>query len=154
MTAKLATAKKGNVRPQGGFSFVGLLLLLGLAAGIYAAAMFIPVYFDHQSVKEAVRAGLSDAIHRTDDEIIEHIANYVNIGEHSVGTHMEEDPEGGPATEVRGLGLSAANIVVDRNEAKKSISATVDYTRRVVLKPTKNVRVLRFHFSHTEALPL
>ena len=126
--------------PSGKISFGGLVLLTLVAGGIYAGVMFVPFYVDNLDVKEAVAVAFNRSAQSSDDDalralIIERTSD--------LGNHWERDRFDRDIL-VPGLGLTPEQITIERSEVSGKIRIQVDYTRRVRLKPTKNVHTLRF----------
>ena len=67
--------RRPTVRPPSaprGLTSVGLLMLLGLAAAVYLAAVWAPVWIVHYEVKQVVRDHMNQAVrNREDAELVE-----------------------------------------------------------------------------------
>jgi len=116
-----------------------LLLLAVVAGGIYAVWTFSPAYLDNLDVQEAISVAFNQADKRSDDALKAIIVNRL----HRVGTHLADDGYGN-ITEKPGLGISADNIYVERDEVQGTLYIRVDYERQVKLKPTERWHTLRF----------
>lgn len=125
-------------------------MIVGLIGALYWAVVFGPAYLDNISMREA----LDVAVHTRggDEHVVEAVINRVNFGEHAFGYHYEEN-ENGEQVEVRGMGLTADNISVDRNEQAHTLKVMIDYTRPVRLKPTSTVRSVTFHLEQEGPIP-
>jgi len=126
--------------PSGKISFGGLVLLILVVGGIYLGAMFVPFYVDNMDVKEAVAAAFNRSPTADDDSLVRLIIERTS----QMGTHWETDQFDQDIL-VPGLGLTADNITIERSTVSPNVRIEVEYTRRVRLKPTHNVRVVRFH---------
>jgi hypothetical protein len=132
-----------RVRPYGKTNLVTVFLLLAVAAGIWLGALFSQPYLDNLNVKDAVAAAYADVnLGRTDDQIRNRILEEVNSPK--VGTHQERDRFGELVT-APGLGLTAENITIERNDVNRTVRIRVDYDRDVRLKPLQ--KVIRVHFN-------
>jgi hypothetical protein len=58
---------RGRRRERGAASWVTILMVLGIAAGAYAAVVFVPVWVLHYEVKQVVRDYGNQAIKNQDD---------------------------------------------------------------------------------------
>jgi hypothetical protein len=58
---------RGRRRERGAASWVTILMILGIAAGAYAAVVFVPVWVLHYEVKQVVRDYGNQAIKNQDD---------------------------------------------------------------------------------------
>ena len=58
---------RGRRRERGAASWVTILMILGIAAGAYAAVVFVPVWVLHYEVKQVVRDYGNQAIKNKDD---------------------------------------------------------------------------------------
>jgi hypothetical protein len=129
------------VQPRGSVNPVSVLMLLGLAGGLYWAVLFVPMYLDNMSMSEVLDVGIS-AAGGSDNDVVNSMLNRANLSADAIGSHLEEN-DNGEVVETKGLGLTADNITVTRDERR--IKVAIDYTRTVRLKPTQKVRVLTFH---------
>lgn len=125
--------------PSGKISFGGLVLLTLVAGGIYLGVMFVPLYVDNLDVKEAVAAAFNRSPTSDDSSLVNLIIERTS----QMGTHWETDQFDNDIL-VPGLGLTADNITIERSTVTPSVRIEVEYTRRVRLKPTNQVRVMRF----------
>jgi hypothetical protein len=131
------------VRPRGSVNPLSVVIIVAAIAGLYWAILYVPMYVDNLSVREAADVGIT-ASKADDERVIEAVLRRINFGQEAVGTHMEEDANG-DLVEKRGLGLTAENVTVDRNEQAKTIRVVIDYTREIHLKPSSKVRTVSFH---------
>jgi hypothetical protein len=134
------------VRASGKVNLIGVVLLAGIAGGIYWLIFFAPLYLDNMDVKTAVVSAYNDSGRISDEKL------KVKIKEAAaqIATHKEDDGYG-TIKEVKGLGLTDEQIVILRNEVAKTISIRVDYDREVQLKPLKKMK--RVHFSPNTSGP-
>ncbi len=126
--------------PSGKISFGGLVLLLLIAGGIYLGVMFVPVYVDNFTVKEAVTVAHNRIAQGADDESIR---NVIMERTSRLGYHWERD-RFDQNIRVPGLGLQPEQIIVERSMVTPSVKIQVDYERRVRFAPSKYVRTIRF----------
>ncbi|MFE8599233.1 hypothetical protein [Archangium violaceum] len=126
--------------PSGKISFGGLVLLILVVGGLYLGVMLIPVYADNFDVKEAVAVAFNRSPTSDDDMLRKVIIERTS----QVGTHWDTDKFDQDVL-VPGLGLTDENITIERSTVSPNVRIEVDYERRVQLKPTNNVRVIRFH---------
>ncbi|WP_143196059.1 hypothetical protein [Archangium sp. Cb G35] len=126
--------------PSGKISFGGLVLLILVVGGLYLGVMLIPVYADNFDVKEAVAVAFNRSP-TADDETLRRV---IIERTSQVGTHWDTDKFDQDVL-VPGLGLTDENITIERSTVSPNVRIEVDYERRVQLKPTNNVRVIRFH---------
>ena len=126
--------------PSGKISFGGLVLLLLVVGGLYLGVMLIPVYAGNFDVKEAVAVAFNRSPTSDDDMLRKVIIERTS----QVGTHWDTDKFDQDVL-VPGLGLTDENITIERSTVSPNVRIEVDYERRVRLKPTNNVRVIRFH---------
>ena len=126
--------------PSGKVSLGGVLFLALLAGGVYAAAMFGPLYVDNFDVKDAVAVAHNRAAQGADDAqlrdtIIERTGR--------MGTHWETDKFDRDYV-VPGLGLKPEQILIERSSVTPRVRIQVDYVRRVRLKPLDRVETVHF----------
>jgi hypothetical protein len=127
-------------RNSGESSLSTLLFLLVIAAGIYAAVMFVPPYVDNLNMREAVAVAHNLAA-RNPDTVLR---NVIRERTRDMGTHFEPDGMGSVRA-VAGLGLSDEQILIERNPVTQSVRIEVLYEKVVQLKPTQRTRTLRFN---------
>ncbi len=119
------------MKPAGPNRFGAFLLLSIVAVAIYAAVLFLGVFFDHYEVKQAIRVAHSHARQDVD----EMLRNRILRGSlHDVGTHWE-DAGTGNLEEAPGLGLREEDIVIQR-DANNRVLIRINYERRIRLKPS------------------
>jgi hypothetical protein len=130
-----------NVRKaRGAVSFFSLVLLLGLAAGGYLAWMFVPVYLDNLDVREATTAAFN---RMASDPDMDRVRVYVMDRQKRIGTHWEND--GRSRVEKPGLGLTDADVVIERDGGEHTGRVQVDYQREIKLWPTERFVSVDFH---------
>src|SRR5690349_8509157 len=138
---RMPLLREGLMRhPSGKISFGGLVLLILVVGGLYLGVMLIPVYADNFDVKEAVAVAFNRSPTSDDDMLRKVIIERTS----QVGTHWDTDKFDQDVL-VPGLGLTDENITIERSTVSPNVRIEVDYERRVQLKPTNNVRVIRFH---------
>ncbi len=118
-------------------------LLAALVAAIYSLILFGPAFVDNLSVREQMTAATTLGFSAPEDVVQERIVSRCNGGESAVGYHFEESDDG-TLTEVRGLGLTAENVAVYKDESTRTMTITVDYTRRIRLFPSQKYTTLHF----------
>jgi hypothetical protein len=131
-------------------TFLGYLMVAGLLAALYGVIMFGPLYIDHMEVKDTCNA----AFNRFKDVGREGLQADVldRLNRVPWATHEERD-EMDQVVEKPGLGLTEEDVVVEVNEQLKQVFLKVDYQRKVVLKPTNKVRIVKFHFERRDTPP-
>jgi hypothetical protein len=130
-----------NVRQtRGAVSLINLLLLLGLVAAGYLAWTFVPVWLDSLDVREASSAAFN---RMAIDPDLDRIRGYFLDRTKRSGTHWEN--EGGTRMEKPGLGLTGADVLIERDAAEHTGHIQVDYQREVRLWPTDRFVSVDFH---------
>lgn len=127
-------------KARGAVSVFNLLLLLGVAAAGYLAWTFVPVWLDSLDVREASAASFN---RMAIDPDLQRIRNYFLDRTKRIGTHWET--EGATRVEKPGLGLTDADVVVERDAAEHTGHFQVDYQREVRLWPTDRFVSVDFH---------
>ena len=118
-------------------SLGGLIFLLVVGGGIYAAVIFGPVYLEHYDVKQAVRTAVNQARVADDKTIRRDLMKAIgHVGSHKV---VQED-----GTVVEEPGITEEAVVIERDPATLTIRIRVEYYRDVQLRPTDKVRRLQF----------
>jgi len=130
---------------RGAVNPLSVLLIAAAIGGLYAVIMFLPPIIDNLSVREACDIGVHTAEKFGDEAVTNAVLNRINNGLDAIGSHIEEDPNGGPGVEKPGLGLTADNVTVTRDASVKIVHVSVDYTRSIRMKPTASVKVMTFH---------
>jgi hypothetical protein len=132
-------------------TFLGYVMIAGLLAGLYATVMFGPLYVDQMHVKDICNS----AFNRFKDVGAEGLKADVLTRLNGVdwATHEERDPETDQVVVKPGLGLTEEDVLVEVDERAKKVFLRVDYQRKVVLKPTEKVRVVKFHFERRDTPP-
>jgi hypothetical protein len=127
-------------KARGAVSLFTLVLLLGLAAGGYLAWMFVPVYLDNLDVREASTAAFNRMVADPDND---RVRGYLIDRSKRIGTHWES--EGGTRVEKPGLGLTNADVVLERDTGEHTGRVQVDYQREVKLWPSERFVSVDFH---------
>ena len=125
---------------RGAVSVLNLLLLLGLVAAGYLAWTFVPVWLDSLDVREASSAAFN---RMAVDPDLDRIRSYFLDRTKRIGTHWES--EGGTRVEKPGLGLTPADILIERDAAEHTGHIQLDYQREVRLWPTDRFVSVDFH---------
>lgn len=132
-------------RPRGAVNLVNLTLTVAVLSGGYLAWLYVPLWLDDLDVREALAAGAgqltSENLGMTEAAIQKTVAAKLAL----VGYHWEE--QDGKQVQVRGLGLEADDVQIERGADGKSGRLTVDYGRTVKLKPLEKYWTLKFHTS-------
>ena len=116
---------------------------------MWGAVTFSNVYLENLDMKTAIDSAFNQA-GRTSDETI--LGRVVEAGNH-VGTHKADDGFGN-LVEVKGLGLTADQVTIFRDEVRKTILIKVVYTQEVPLWPTKKIKVVRFVVTKEGPVPV
>lgn len=124
-----AAAKKPRLREaRGAITSVGLLLLLGLAGGLYMAWTWIPVYATHYEVKQVVRHFGSLAVKSRDDaQLVEAMIARIRALDQVVDEGPDGRRQARPALDVR-----PQDVTWERVEPS-SLHVAFDYERQVAL---------------------
>ncbi|MBE2251740.1 MAG: hypothetical protein IAE78_19535 [Myxococcus sp.] len=130
--------------------FLGYLMALSVFAALYAVVMFMPIVIDHGSAKDLVNSTFNAFREYGPDQFKVELLRRLN--EVTWATHIEED-EYGEKKEVTGLGLGEDDVFVEFDDRTKVLWVKVSYVRRVVLKPTDKVRVVKFTIERKEKPP-
>jgi hypothetical protein len=138
-----------NVRKaRGAVSLTSIVLLLVLAGAGYVAWTFVPMELDNLDVREAC----SSAFNRlANDPDTDRVRNYLLDRTKRIGTHWEG--EGGTRIEKPGLGLTEADIVIQRDASEHSARVQLDYQREAKLWPTDRFASVDFHVEKAGKLP-
>jgi hypothetical protein len=120
-------------------NLVNLTLLLLVGGATYAGWLLIPLWLDDLDVREAVSAGWGQLSYEPSDQ---RIRDSVLVRLRPVGTHWEE--QDGKQVEVRGLGLTAQDIQIERDAVASTGRVAIDYTRTVKLKPFERYYPVHF----------
>lgn len=130
-----------NVRKaRGAVSVINLLLLLGFVAAGYAAWTFVPVWLDSLDVREASSAAFN---RMAIDPDLERIRTYLLDRTKRIGTHWEGD--GASRVEKPGLGLTNADLILERDATEHTGRVQIDYQREVRLWPTDRFVSVDYH---------
>ncbi len=137
------------LRARGAVCLVTLALLLVVLAAAYAGWLYIPVYLDNLDMREAVVAAFNRMGTDPDDG---RIKAFLLSRTNAIGTHWET--QGGVRVEKPGLGLTEADLVLDRESfADRTGSVQVDYQREIRLWPSDTFKTLDFHVEKVGTLP-
>ncbi|HMK73631.1 MAG TPA: hypothetical protein VK454_09840 [Myxococcaceae bacterium] len=136
------------LRPRGAVNLVTLVLVLGVAAVAYLGWIFIPPWMDNLDMREATTAAFNRMAVDPDDS---RIRIFLLAKAKTTGSHWEN--RGGSRVEVRGLGLSESDIVIERDAESRSGRVSIDYQREIQLRPTDYFQTLDFHAEKAGPLP-
>jgi hypothetical protein len=114
---------------RGTASWVTVLLVLGLAAGAYAAVVFVPPAVLHYEVKQVVRDYGNQAIKNTDDERqIESMVQKIRSLDSVAGMD-----EAGRPTRIPVVDLHKEDVVWERSTSAPSLHVVFEYPRTLEL---------------------
>jgi hypothetical protein len=136
------------LRPRGAVNLVTLVLLLGVAAVAYLGWIFIPPWLDNLDMREATAAAFNRMALDSDDS---RIRTFLLAKAKTTGTHWEN--RGGTRVELRGLGLSESDIIIERDAESRSGRVSIDYQREIQLRPIEYFQTLDFHAEKAGPLP-
>jgi hypothetical protein len=119
-----ASAMQARRGERGEVSWVGLVLLLGAAAVVYAAFAWVPVYIRMQQVDEIVRGQVNLAVHEPDDARL--VADLVRRIR-ALDTVEVETAEGRTERVAR-IDLSPRDVVWERNPEKRNLHIAFSYS--------------------------
>lgn len=139
------------MKPRGKVNPVSVLVLLGIAGGIYWAVMYVPLYLDNLDVREAVDTAIS-RFHTTGPAAAEtwlhqRLTQRTTLG--VIGSHPELDDDGVEQI-VPGLDVDPDNITFDWDERNSELTVRVEYDRVIRLKPTQERRTVHFVVQHSK----
>jgi hypothetical protein len=133
---------------RGAVSFFTILMLLVLAVGGYLGWLLVPLWLDNLDMREASTATLNRLASNPDVEAVR--VFYLDRSKR-IGTHWVT--EGGTRVEKPGLGLTADDIVIERDPFEHTAHIQVDYQREVKLWPTERFATFDFHVEKAGRLP-
>ena len=138
------------MRPGGKVNLIAVVILGAVAYGIWWIITFSGIYLDNLDVKEAVAGAFNESNRKDDDKLAAAIFSKCNLS--SLGTHEDDDGWDNVKT-MGGLGLKNENVTIVRDEVANRISITVEYQRKVELKPFSKVRVVNFRVAKEGTIP-
>ena len=131
-------------------TFLGYVMVAALLAGLYAVIMFAPIYIDHMDAKDLVNSTFNQFREFGPEQFkIELLRRFLNV---QWETHRVEN-EYGEVTMEKGLLLDPEQVLVEFDDRTKVLHVRVEYERRVVLKPTDKVHVMKFVIERNEKPP-
>lgn len=139
------------MRPHGKVNLVGLVILGGLAYGVWWAVTYVPARMDHLDVQEAVKSTYNAARGGNELELQTRATLLAKLNDKTLGWHMAED-ESGNLVRKPGLGIKDEQITLVRDEVTNLYTVTVEYDRLIFLKPF-NKQELK-HFVATYSGPI
>lgn len=151
MSFREAVGSSRPVRPSGKVNLIAVVILGAIAYGIWWIVTFSGVYLDNIDVKDAVEAGYNVSGRSNDVDLMGVIFQKTNSSQ--VGNHEEDDGYGNVST-VKGLGLKEDNIVITRDDVRKTIKIVVEYKRKVILKPSAKVKWVPFRVVREGPIPV
>jgi hypothetical protein len=114
-------ARRGE---QGEVSWVGLLFLLAIAAAVYLAFAWVPVFVRKQQVEEIVRGQANSAVKNPDDAFL---ASDLARRVRALETVEVEDPAG-QRVRVPAVDLATQDITWERNRETRTLHVAFTYT--------------------------
>jgi hypothetical protein len=138
------------VRPSGKINLIAVVILGGIAYGVWWVFTFSGIYLDNIDVKEAVESGYNMSPRATDEMIALEVMGKCNM--EKLG-HHEEDDGYGTITVKGGLGVKPENVQVLRDTVTGRIAIVVDYQRKVLMKPLSKVKIVKFHVKREGPIP-
>ena len=136
------------LKARGAVSLFTMVLLLGLAGVGYAGWLYIPLFLDNLDMREASSAAFNRLAH---DPATERVRSYFLSRANSIGTHWEE--EDGTRVEKPGLGLTDADVTMERDALEHTARVEVDYRREARLWPLARFVTFDFHVEKVGKLP-
>jgi hypothetical protein len=135
------------LRARGAVSLLTLVLLLGLAAVGYLGWLLVPIWLDNLDMREVSTATFNRMAADPDDD---RMRVYFLSRTKRIGTHWET--EGDTRVEKPGLGLTDADILIERDPFEHTARIQVDYQREVKLWPTERFASFDFHVENAGKL--
>lgn len=130
---------------------LGYLAVLGVFAALYAVVMLGPLWVDHMSAKDLFNSSFNAYRELPiPDAFKGQLIRKFNAVEWA--SHQEVD-DAGEVKEMPGLGLTDDDVIVEFDENTKVLWVKVNYSRRLVFKPTDKVRVFKFTLERKEKPP-
>jgi hypothetical protein len=136
------------VRARGAVNLFTIVLLLALAALAYAGWLYVPLFMDNLDMREAASATFNRLAHDNDDV---GVRAYFLTRANAIGTHWER--KDGALVEVKGLGLTEADVVLERDPVERSGHVQADYERSVRLWPLERFQSFDFHVEKAGKFP-
>jgi len=142
----------GSMRPRGKINLIAVLVIAGLAAGLWWIINYLPAYMDNLDVKDAVKGAYNQCWRVPDLQLTFDIKNKLNAS--TLGWHEEEDGFG-EMKRVNGLGITDDDIHIQRDDVNNTISINITYKRKIYLAPWFNKDNVRWlNFSETKSGPI
>jgi hypothetical protein len=116
---------RGKKLERGTASWVTLVMILGIAAGAYAAVVFVPVWVLHYEVKQVVRDYGNQAIKNSDD------AALIDGMVHKIRTLEQVDgiDEAGRKAKVAVVDIHKQDVIWERSADPLSLHVEFEYPR-------------------------
>jgi hypothetical protein len=116
---------RGRRRERGAASWVTILMILGIAAGAYAAVVFVPVWVLHYEVKQVVRDYGNQAIKNQDD------AALIDAMVHKIRTLEQVDgvDEAGRKARVPVVDIRKQDVTWERSTDPLALHVEFEYPR-------------------------
>lgn len=146
----VASSAAVRLRPSGKFNPLSLLVIGGVAYGLWWMFTFVGVYLDNLDVKDGVNGAFNESPRSSDPVLISHILGKANAS--TTGEHEEEQPDG-TIKVVPGIGLKEEDVTITRDDVASTIRIAVAYQRKVVLKPTTKVKFVQFSYVKEGPIP-
>ena len=131
-------------------SWVTVVLLLAVAGGAYLAWVWLPLYFDHYTVKQVVADYANQAVKNADDaQLLRDMAAKIR----SLARVDGVDAAGRPA-KVPAIPLDEQSVTWQRDTSARSLHVAFDYERTVVYPLIDRTDVAVFTLDKTYDLNL
>lgn len=131
-------------------TFLGYVMVAALLAGVYAVVTFVPIYLDHMEAKDLVNSTFNQFREFGPDQIQgEFIRRFLQV---QWETHPVEN-EYGEVTQEKGMLLDPEQVFVEFDDRTKVLHVRVTYERKVRLKPTEKIHVMKFVIERKEKPP-
>lgn len=130
---------------RGGITWVTLLIVLAVSGGGYLAWVWLPLYFDHYTVKQVVADYTNQAIKNPDDgqlrrEMVQKL--------HSLGQVDGVDRAGRPI-KVPAVDVDERSITWERDTSARTLRIAFEYERQVVYPFLDRASVVVFTLDRT-----
>jgi hypothetical protein len=113
---------------RGGISWVSFVLLVLVVGGAYLAWIWLPIYFDHYTVKQVVRDFMNQAIKNPDDAALR---RDMVLKIESLASVPGVDASGRPIR-VPAVSLDERGVTWQRDASARTLHVAFDYERQVV----------------------
>ena len=129
------------MKPSGKTNLIAVVIVLAAVYGIWWIFTFVQVYLDNIDARDAVVSAYNESGRSGDEGVRLKILGKMNAP--TLGWH-EEDDGFGTIKRVDGIGVKVEDILVERDEVRKTVKITLQYQRKVLLKPTSKWKFVKF----------